>query len=73
MLRIVGCPRARRILLRQQQVVLRHRYAVGHRCRLIRLVVQPHLLDDALHQRPRVRLVVDSKVSAKADMLSLSA
>ena len=42
--RVVSRPRALLIRLRQQQMVLRHRYTVGHRRRLIHLIVQPHLL-----------------------------
>ena len=70
-LRVVSRPRAHGILLWLQQVVLRHRYAVGHRCRLIRLVIQLHLFDDALHQRPRIRLVVDGEVRSEAYALRL--
>ena len=36
---IVGSPRALHILLRHQQMVLRHRDTVSHRCRLIGLIV----------------------------------
>ena len=64
---IVGSPRARHILLRHEQMVLSHRDAIGHRRRLIGLVVQLHLLDDTLDQRPRVGLVVDGEIAVEAD------
>ena len=57
--------------LRQHQVVLGHRYTVGHRGRLIHLVVQLHLLDDGPHQRTCIRLVIDGEVRVEADVLSL--
>ena len=51
MMDIVGSPRTGGVCLWQQQVVLGHRDTVAHRSRLIHLVVQLHLLDDALQQR----------------------
>ena len=68
---VVLGPCTLRIGLRQHQVVLRHRDTVGHRCRLIHLVVELHLLDDRPHQRASVRLVIDGEVRLIADMLRL--
>ena len=68
---IVLGPCALLIGLRQQQVVLGHRYPVGHRRGLVHLVVEPHLLDDGLHQRSCVTLVVDGEVRIIADFLCL--
>ena len=71
LLGIVTGPRTLRISLWQHQVVLRHRDTIGHRCRLIHLIVEPHLLNNRLHQRSRIRLVVDGKVGVKANVLRL--
>ena len=68
---IVTGPCALLIGLRQQQVVLGHRYPVGHGRGLVHLVVEPHLLDDCLHQRSCVTLVVDGEVWIIADFLCL--
>ena len=69
---IVTRPGTLCIGLRQQQMILGHRDTVGHRRRLIRLIVKLHLLDDRLHQRTGIRLVIDGEVSIKADMLGLA-
>ena len=69
---VVLGPVAGGILRRQQQVVLGHRDAVGDAVGLVHLVVELHLLDDALHQRAGISLVVDGEVGVEADVLGLS-
>ena len=71
LLSVVTGPGTLRISLRQYQMVLRHRDTVGHRRRLIHLIVEPHLLDDGLHQRTGIRLVVDGEIRVIAYMLGL--
>ena len=71
LLGIITGPSTLLVLLRQHQMVLRHRDTVGHRGRLIHLVVQLHLLDDGLHQRTGITLVVDGEVRVEADLLCL--
>ena len=68
---IVTSPCALLIGLRQQQVVLGHRYPVGHGRGLVYLVVETHLFDDRFHQRSCVTLVVDGEVWIIADFLCL--
>ena len=46
---IIGSRRAVGIGLSQQQVVLGHRYTVGHTCCLVLLVVKLHLTNDGLY------------------------
>ena len=53
------------------QVVLRHRNLGMNGSRLILLIIQPHLLHYRLDQRARVTFVINGKVVAEADMLSL--
>ena len=59
--RIIPRPCTLCVSLRQQQVILRHRDTICHRGRLIYFIIESHLLDDRLHQRARVTLVVDGK------------
>ena len=48
----------------QDEMVFCHRNLVAHAGRLIHLVVEAHLLDDTLHQRTGIALVVDREVGA---------
>ena len=69
---VVLGPRTDGILLGQQQVVLGHRDAVCYAVRLVNLVVELHLTDDALHQRACIGLVVDGEVGIEANALSFN-
>ena len=53
------------------EAVLGIRYATLDHARLVHLIVELHLLDDALEQTLRVGLVIDGEVGSKANMLSL--
>ena len=61
------------IILGTYEVVLHPTYLVCHRGRLILFLVETELLDDGLHKRPRVALVVDGKLSVIAYGLTLHA
>ena len=50
----------------QDEMVLGHGYLVAHAGGLIYLVVEAHLLDDTLHQRTGVALVIDGEIGVKA-------
>ena len=54
------------IRLGQHQMILGHRDTISNGRRLIHLVIQIHLLDDGLHQRTGIRLVIDGKVGVIA-------
>ena len=53
------------------EAVLGIRYATLDHAGLVHLIVELHLLDDALEQTLRVGLVIDGEVGSKAYMLSL--
>ena len=55
----------------QYQVVLCHADTMVNRGRLIHLIVKPHLLDDGLHQRAGVALVIDGEVGAEPQPVGL--
>ena len=50
-------------------MVLGHRDTVGHTGRLVFLLIELQLLDDTLHQRTRVTLVVDGEVGRETNVL----
>ena len=68
---IVNGPRRTGIVDGQHKMVLGHRDAVGHRSGLIHFVVKSHLLDNRLHQRTGIRLIVDGEIRLKAQFVSL--
>ena len=71
MLCIIRRPGTLRISLWKQQVILCHRDTVGYRGRLIYFIVQLHLLDNALHQRTRITLVINREVRLEIQCGSL--
>ena len=56
---------------RQHQVVLGHRDMFADGSRFVDLVIESHLLDDTLHQRTGIGLVVNSKIGVIAYRLGL--
>ena len=58
---------------REYQMILRYRNAVGDRSRLIDFIIEPHLLNDSLHQRTGICLVVYSEIRLKTESISLRA
>ena len=67
LLNIVCSPRAGLVGTGHQQVVLSHRYTVGHTGRLVNLVVKLHLLDNVLDKRTRISLIINREIAVKAD------